>query len=155
MAKKSPLPPVTPLFQCGMTALTTATEEYWQQLDDGSIILGGCRAVRPDGDVGVMGFAPTDDVQQALDQVLPTLFPLIGPLRATHRWAGSMAFTRDRLPIVAPWPEAAGWSIGGFSGNGMSLSLILGQLIGDALLGRPADPRLTLFSPDRFGGVAA
>ncbi|MDZ4864074.1 MAG: FAD-binding oxidoreductase [Gemmatimonadota bacterium] len=145
--------PVAPLFRTGMTALTTATEEYWQQLEDGSIILGGCRAARPDGDMGVMGLAPTDDVQQALDQVLPTLFPSIGPLRATHRWAGPMAFTRDRLPIVAPWPTAAGWSIGGFSGNGMSLSMILGRLIGDVLLGRPADPRLSLFRPNRFSGA--
>ena len=145
--------PVAPLFRAGMTALTTATEEYWQQLPDGSIILGGCRAVRPERDEGVLSLSPTADVQGALDQVLAALFPEIGSLEATHRWAGPMAFTRDLLPIVAPWPEAAGWSIGGFSGNGMSLSLILGQLIGDVLLGRPADPRLSLFRPNRFSGA--
>ncbi len=145
--------PVAPLCRAGMTALTTATEEYWQQLPDGSIILGGCRAVQPGRDEGVLSLNPTAEVQHALDQVLPTLFPGIGSLQATHRWAGPMAFTRDRLPIVAPWPEAAGWSIGGFSGNGMSLSLILGQLIGDVLLGRTADPQLTLFSPNRFSGA--
>lgn len=145
--------PVATMFRTGMTALTTATEEYWQQLPDGSIILGGCRAVRPERDEGVLSLHPTADVQRALDQVLPTLFPGIGSLRATHRWAGPMAFTGDRLPIIAPWPEAAGWSIGGFSGNGMSLSLILGRLIGDVLLGRPADLRLSLFSPNRFTGA--
>ncbi len=145
--------PVAPLFRAGMTALTTATEEYWQQLPDGSIILGGCRAVRSGQDEGVLSLSPTAEVQRALDQVLPALFPEIGSLQATHRWAGPMAFTPDRLPIVAPWPEAAGWSIGGFSGNGMSLSLILGQLIGDVLLGRPADPRLSLFRPNRFSGA--
>lgn len=145
--------PVAPLFRTGMTALTTATEEYWQQLPDGSIILGGCRGVRPERDEGVLSLDPTADVQRALDQVLPALFPEIGRLQATHRWAGPMAFTRDRLPIVAPWPAAAGWSIGGFSGNGMSLSLMLGKLIGDVLLGRPADPRLSLFRPNRFSGA--
>ena len=147
--------PIAPLFHAGMTALTTVTEEYWQQLPDGSIILGGCRAVRTDGDTGQLECVPTDDVQRALDQVLPALFPGIGPLCATHRWAGSMAFTPDRLPVVARWPEGNGWSIGGFSGNGMSLSLIFGRLIGDALLGRGADPRLDIFSPDRFGGASA
>jgi glycine/D-amino acid oxidase-like deaminating enzyme len=66
-----------------------------------------------------------------------------------------MAFTPDRLPVVAPWPDAAGRSIGGFSGNGMSLSLILARLIGDMLPGRPADPHLVIFTPDRFNGAAA
>jgi glycine/D-amino acid oxidase-like deaminating enzyme len=147
--------PVPPVFASGMTALTTATEEYWQQRPDGSIILGGCRAVREDRDEGILSNTPTDEVQRALEGVLPGLFPAIGPLRVTHRWAGPMAFTPDRLPIVAPLHDDAGWIVGGFSGNGMSLGLILAKLVADLLLGRPADARLSLFAPDRFGGTAA
>jgi glycine/D-amino acid oxidase-like deaminating enzyme len=147
--------PVAPVFRTGLTALTTATEEYWQQLPDGSILLGGCRGIRPDGDEAVRARTTTADVQGALERVLPGLFPRIGALRVTHRWAGPMAFTADRLPIVARWPEAPCWSIGGFSGNGMSLSLILGQLMADALLDRPCDPRLGFFTPDRFAGAGA
>ncbi len=145
--------PIKPVFRTGMTALTTATEEYWQQAPDGSIILGGCRAIRPDRDERVLDVTPTEDVQSALERVLPGLFPEIGPLRVTHRWAGTMAFTRDRLPIAAPLPGSNGWSVGGFSGNGMSLGLIFGRILADALLGRPADPRLSIFAPERFSGA--
>jgi gamma-glutamylputrescine oxidase len=145
--------PTKPIFRTGMTALTTATEEYWQQTPDGSIILGGCRAVRHDRDERVLDTTPTDDVQRALERVLPELFPEIGALRVTHRWAGTMAFTRDRLPIAIPLPGANGWAVGGFSGNGMSLGLVVGRILANALLGRPADPRLSLFAPERFSGA--
>lgn len=137
------------VFRAGMTALTTATEEYWQQRPDGCIILGGCRALRADRDEGILSLEPTADVQRALEAVLPALFPAIGPLTVTHRWAGPMAFTPDRLPILAPLE--GGFALGGFSGNGMSLGLVLGRRIAAMLLGETADPRLTLFAPDRFG----
>ncbi|MEO8139248.1 MAG: FAD-binding oxidoreductase [Gemmatimonadota bacterium] len=145
--------PIAPVFRTGMTALTTVTEEYWQQTADGSIILGGCRAVRPDRDEQALDISPTDDVQGALEAVLPGLFPAIGPLRVTHRWAGTMAFTRDRLPIVARLPDASGWAVGGFSGNGMSLGFIFGRILADQLLGGAADPKLSIFSPDRLIGA--
>ncbi len=147
------LAPIKPVFRTGMTALTTATEEYWQQAPDGSIILGGCRAIRPDRDERVLDVTPTEDVQGALERVLPGLFPEIGPLRVTHRWAGTMAFTRDRLPIAVPLPGATGWAVAGFSGNGMSLGLVFGRILADALLGRQVDPRLSIFAPERFTGA--
>ena len=40
--------PLPPAFRCGMIAQVTPTEEYWQQTPDGVLMLGGCRAVRPD-----------------------------------------------------------------------------------------------------------
>jgi glycine/D-amino acid oxidase-like deaminating enzyme len=147
------LAPIAPIFRTGMTAMTTPTEEYWQQRPDGSIILGGCRAIRPDRDERILELTPTDDVQGALERVLPALFPDIGPLQVTHRWAGPMAFTGDRLPIAAPLPGMRGWAVGGFSGNGMSLGLVVGRMLADLLLGRPADPRLSIFAPDRFPGA--
>jgi gamma-glutamylputrescine oxidase len=145
--------PTKPIFRTGMTAMTTATEEYWQQAPDGSIILGGCRGLRPNRDERVLEVTPTDDVQRALERVLPELFPEIGALRVTHRWAGTMAFTRDRLPIAMPLAGANGWAVGGFSGNGMSLGLIIGRILADSLLGRPTDPRLSLFATERFSGA--
>ncbi len=145
--------PTKPTFRTGMTAMTTATEEYWQQTRDGSIILGGCRGIRPDRDERVLEVTTTEDVQQALERVLPGLFPEIGALQVTHRWAGTMAFTKDRLPIAVPLPGATGWAVGGFSGNGMSLGMIIGRILAHSLLGQPADPRLSLFATERFSGA--
>jgi glycine/D-amino acid oxidase-like deaminating enzyme len=147
--------PVRRLFDAGMTALVTATEEYWQQTIDGSIILGGCRAVRPDRDEGILGTGTTGDVQSALERVLPMLFPDIGPLRVTHRWAGPMAFTPDRLPILTRLPVDAGWAAGGFSGHGMSLTMVLSRGLAALVAGGPADPRFEYFSPQRFPGSSA
>jgi glycine/D-amino acid oxidase-like deaminating enzyme len=147
--------PVRRLFDTGMTALVTATEEYWQQTIDGSIILGGCRAVRGDRDEGILSTTTTVDVQSALEGVLPILFPGIGPLRVTHRWAGPMAFTPDRLPILARLPAEAGWAAGGFSGHGMSLTMTLGRRLAALVAGRPADSQLACFSPERFRGSSA
>jgi gamma-glutamylputrescine oxidase len=147
--------PVPPVFRTGMTALTTPTEEYWQQCVDGSIIIGGCRTQARDRDSGILSTLTTPEVQAALGTVLPRLFPRIGPLTVTHRWAGPMAFTPDRLPIVAPLPEGTGWMAAGLSGQGMSLAMILGQQLAALALHRATDCRLAFFSPDRFTGSAA
>jgi hypothetical protein len=58
-----------------------------------------------------------------------------------------MAFTRDWLPVVARLPDTYGWAVGGFSGNGMSLGFLFGWM--------PADPPLSICSPDRFSGATA
>jgi glycine/D-amino acid oxidase-like deaminating enzyme len=35
----------------------------------------------------------------------------------------------------------------------MSLGLVVGRILANTLLGRPADPRLSLFAPERFSGA--
>lgn len=69
---------------------------------DGSILLGGCRAAAPAGDVGILVNQPTPEVQTALAQVFPRLFPALNGLKVTHRWAGRMAFTPDYNPHHRP-----------------------------------------------------
>jgi glycine/D-amino acid oxidase-like deaminating enzyme len=144
--------PIPPTFRSGMTARVTPTEEYWQQTLDGSIILGGCRTVRPDHDEGILDCRPTAEVQAALEQVLPPLFPQLGQLRVTHRWAGPMGFTADRLPVLTCIPERSAWAAGGFSGHGMSLTMVLGAQLASLALGQDGDPRLRYFHPSRLGG---
>ena len=91
-----------------MSAPITPTGEYWQQRSDGTIVLGGCRAVAPDGDIGIRLNQPTAEVQVALEQVFPRLFPELHGLQVAHRWAGMMAFTRDYLPLVDRVPDMPG-----------------------------------------------
>ena len=129
--------PTVPVFTTGMSAPITPTGEYWQQRSDGTIILGGCRAVAPGGDIGVHLNQPTAEVQVALEQVFPRLFPALRGLRVAHRWAGMMAFTRDYLPIVDHVPDMPGvLVVGGFCGHGMPFALRLGQLMAKALTSR-------------------
>ncbi len=144
--------PVPLAFRCGMSALVTPTEEYWQQLPDGSILLGGCRAVRPDRDVGTEDINPTTDVQTALDRVLPWLFPALPPLQVTHRWAGLMAFTSDRLPIVDRVPGLPRtWLLSSCSGHGMSLIPRLAEYVAGAVADSPLPAAVAGLSLDRPG----
>ena len=126
--------PIAPVFTKGLSVAITPTGEYWQQTVDGSIVLGGCRAVAPGQDVGIRQSQPTTEVQAALEQVFPRLFPQLGGLRVQQRWAGLMAFTPDYLPIVDRAPGMPGvWVAGGFSGHGLPFGMRLGQLICEAV----------------------
>lgn len=123
-----------PIFQTGMSASISTTGEYWQQAVDGTIVLGGCRDTAPAHDVGVREIQPTIEVQAALEQIFPRLFPSLRGLRVVQRWAGLMAFTPDYLPVVDRVSDNAGiWVIGGFSGHGMPFGLRQGQLIATAI----------------------
>jgi glycine/D-amino acid oxidase-like deaminating enzyme len=121
--------------------------DYWQQLQDGRIVLGGFR------DFSILtemtdDETTTDSIQQALDAFLVEL--LGEQPTVTHRWAGIFGLTQDLLPLVGPVPAHDGvWVAAGYSGHGNVLGLLCGELVADALLGRD-DPLLQLFSPARI-----
>jgi len=128
--------PQPPVFLTGVGASVTPTGEYWQQTLDGSIVLGGCRADAPGGDVGVREMAPIDDVIASIERVFPRLFPGLEELRVARRWAGLMAFTSDYVPVADAAPGMPGvWFAGGFCGHGMPFGPRLGQLLAEATTG--------------------
>ena len=125
--------PIPPVFRTAVGADLTPTGEYWQQTPDGSIVIGGCRADAPNADVGVREMVPTDELTSRIEQILPGLFPDLAGLRVARRWAGLMAFTPDRLPVVDRVPGLVnGWMVGGFNGHGMTFGPRLGQLLAEA-----------------------
>ena len=127
--------PLPSVFTTGVGASVAATGEYWQQTLDGSIVIGGCRADAPHGDVGVRESTPTPDVIASIERVLPRLFPQLAGLRVAHRWAGLMAFTAEYLPVADAAPDLPGvWVAGGFCGHGMPYGPRLGQLLAEAAL---------------------
>lgn len=126
--------PVPPVFATAVFTSITETEEYWQQTLDGSIVLGGCRALAPGRDVAVWEQTPTPEVQQGLEQIFPRLFPQFTDLHVAQRWAGLMAFTPDRIPIIDRVPGLANaWFIGGLSGHGMPFGMLIGQMLAEAV----------------------
>lgn len=142
--------PTMPVFMMDMSASLTPTGEYWQQRRDGTIILGGCRAVAPDRDVGVRLNRTTAAVQLALEHVFPRLFPHLTLPHIAARWAGIMAFTTDYLPIVDRVPDMPGVIVvGGFCGHGMPFALRVGQLLSDALTAEEWPTALSPFRLDR------
>ena len=121
--------------------------DYWQQLPDGRVLLGGFR------DVSILDEltdveVTTPAIQASLEQYLGEL---IGETpRVSHRWAGIFGLTQDMLPLVGPVPAREGlWIAGGYSGHGNVLGFACGELVADAIRGE-ASPQLELFDPARF-----
>ncbi|HLB20081.1 MAG TPA: FAD-dependent oxidoreductase [Gaiellaceae bacterium] len=121
--------------------------DYWQQLPDGRIVLGGFR------DFSILTEMTDDEkttapIQDALDAFL---IELLGYLPAvTHRWAGIFGLTQDLLPLVGRVPGHDGtWIAAGYSGHGNVLGFMCGELVASAVLAGDDVP-LALFAPARL-----
>jgi gamma-glutamylputrescine oxidase len=142
--------PLAPVFTTAIFASLTETEEYWQQTLDGSIVLGGCRALAPGRDMGVWDTSTTPEVQAALEQILPRLFPQLSGLQVVQRWAGLMDFSPDRIPLADRVPGLNNaWFVGGLSGHGMPFGMLLGQYLAEAAQTGQAPEALWPFKLDR------
>jgi len=121
--------------------------DYWQQTDEGRLVLGGRRDRALDDE-----FTALEETSDAVQGELESFArELLGKLpRVTHRWAGIWGLTPDRLPLAGRLPRRAQvWIAGGYSGHGNVLGLACGDLVARALLG-DSPPELELFDPARF-----
>jgi glycine/D-amino acid oxidase-like deaminating enzyme len=142
--------PLETVFTTAIFASLTETEEYWQQTLDGSIVLGGCRALAPGKDVNVWETSTTPAVQAAIEQILPRLFPQISGLHVAQRWAGLMDFSPDRIPLADRVPGLHNaWFVGGLSGHGMPFGMLLGQHLAEAAQSGKAPQALWPFALER------
>ena len=125
--------------------------QYWRQRADGRVLVGGYRnrfvaAEQTDA------ATPTAEVQAELDRHLD----LIGArgLTITHRWAGTMGFSPDGLPLVGAVPGQAGvYVCGGYSGHGFGFALESARRLADHLRGGSPPP--AWLNPARFAAEAA
>jgi gamma-glutamylputrescine oxidase len=121
--------------------------DYWQQLPDRRLLLGGFRDVSiMDEMTDVEETTPT--IQASLERFLAELSA--GEAHISHRWAGIFALTQDMIPLVGPVPGRDGvWIAAGYSGHGNVMGFGCGELVADAILGRES-ALLPLFDPARF-----
>ena len=104
--------------------------EYFRQTPDGTVVFGGCRTYHADEEVGYEDRV-TRPVQTDIEGWARKL--LGDGYEVTARWAGTMGFSRDGLPIVGPVPGFATsggsqlWFCGGFTGHGMSMGYVTAQ----------------------------
>jgi gamma-glutamylputrescine oxidase len=122
--------------------------DYWQQLADGRLVVGGKRDTSLDAENTDVE-ETTAPIQERLEELV---VQLVGVLpRVTHRWAGIWGATPDKLPLAGTVPLRPGvWVVGGYSGHGNVLGFGCGDLVGRAIAGEQP-PELDLFDPSRFG----
>jgi gamma-glutamylputrescine oxidase len=142
--------PLPPIFPCGISSADGM--QYWQQLPDGRVVLGGCRSAAQDQDVGYREPQLRSEIQDALTGYLQSVFAGLPSFEVEHRWAGIMAFSRDALPLIAPVPGRHGVFVaGGFTGHGMPFGLHAGYALAQACLSGVAPATLFPFRLGRPG----
>jgi gamma-glutamylputrescine oxidase len=105
--------------------------EYWQQLPDGRIALGGFRDIGGAAEQ-TASTEPSSTVQAALDALLVQLGI---DAEVTHRWAASVGFTQNALPYLGEVRQGV-FAAGGYCGTGNVLGALCGrQLVTEALGG--------------------
>jgi len=121
--------------------------QYWRQLPDTRLVIGGWRDLDFDGEVGY-GDEPTTKIQAGIEAGLQALVP--EGVAIEHRWAGTMGFARDGRPMVG-WLDAAHHLAicAGYTGHGMGLAAGCTQELADLLSWRRA-PGIACFDPLRF-----
>lgn len=109
--------------------------EYWQQLPDGRLALGGFRDTGG-AEEETRSTSTSSRVQQALDRFLHERLGVDAPV--THRWAASVGYTADQLPFLGEVRPGV-WACGGYSGTGNVIGALCGRQAAALALGQGAD----------------
>jgi glycine/D-amino acid oxidase-like deaminating enzyme len=97
--------------------------EYWQQQPDGSVALGGFRDHALEAEWTPLT-EPTNFIQGLLERFLRERLKVRAPV--THRWAASVAYTTDGLPVLEEIRPKT-WALGGYSGTGNIVGALCGR----------------------------
>lgn len=97
--------------------------EYWQQLPDRRLALGGFRDVGGDEEE-TTSTELSSPVQQRLTQFLREELGVKAPV--THRWAASVGYTRDALPFLGEVRQGV-FAAGGYNGTGNVVGALCGR----------------------------
>lgn len=104
---------------------------YWRQLTSGVLLIGGWRNTSMDSEV-TFDEKPTAAIQERIEAFARGQLGADTPV--THRWAGTMGFTEDGLPIVGPvegMPHV--YVCGGYNGHGMGFAFLKAKQLVDSL----------------------
>ena len=102
--------------------------EYFRQLPDHRLLLGGARQLFLDEESG-FSEAVTGQVQNTLEEYLKDHFPEAAGVAIEKRWSGIMAFTEDGLPYLGELPKQPGvYCAVGCNGHGLGWAMTLGRL---------------------------
>lgn len=90
----------------------------------GRWLIGGARQTNFESENGHYEEQTTADIQAALEAFTRRYFPELTAVPIEHRWAGTMGFTSNALPLIGQLEEMPRVTYcAGFTGHGMALAL--------------------------------
>lgn len=99
---------------------------YWRLSDDDRLIFGGGETV---------SYRFPRDIAAKVRKPLAEVYPGLADVAITHAWGGTLAITMNRMPcFTRPAPNML--SASGFSGHGVALATLAGQLMAEAVQGQ-------------------
>lgn len=125
-----PLPPRTLLPMC----YGDYGYEYFRQLPDGRLVVGGWRHHFRETEVGYED-RTTPGVQAGLESFIERYFPEAKGARIPHRWSGTMGFSIDGIPLVGSLPDMPDvYFAVGFTGHGLGFGLATAERLAACML---------------------
>ena len=124
--------------------------EYWQQRADGSIALGGFRDHFL-ADEWTDQTEPTPGVQRLLENFLRERLRVRAEV--THRWAASVAYSDDGLPVLEEVRPGV-WAVGAYCGTGNIVGALCGRAAAQLVCGA-ASPWAALLANARAAAAGA
>jgi glycine/D-amino acid oxidase-like deaminating enzyme len=110
--------------------------DYFRQLPNGSLLIGGFRQVEKATEVGYSDHI-TDGIQNALHDFVVTHLPQYQKAKVSHRWSGVMGFSKDGQPMVGSLPnDSQIFFAGGYTAHGIGLSFHTTKKLVDVIFGR-------------------
>lgn len=97
--------------------------EYFQQLPDQSIAIGGFRDAGGEAE-WTDEPSTSPELQELLEGLLRNHLGVRAPI--THRWAGVVSYTASGLPLVAEVRPRV-WALGGYNGTGNVVGAVCGR----------------------------
>ncbi|MGZ3622479.1 MAG: NAD(P)/FAD-dependent oxidoreductase [Ktedonobacteraceae bacterium] len=123
--------------------------QYWRQLQDGRLVVGGWRNRSFDTELQTYDDTPNETIQQHLDAFVHQTLNL-PHVKITNRWAGIMGFTSDSLPLIGRLPGMPNCFIaGGYTGHGNAFAVHAAKLVSELVRGK-MNSEAELFDPARF-----
>ena len=108
---------------------------YAQRTADNRLAIGGRGATYPFASKLQIEKERTAAVHQHIRSMAKSWFPSLENFRFTHAWGGPVAITRDWEPYVQ-WDRGSGrGSLGGYAGDGVTMSYLAARALAASILG--------------------
>lgn len=99
---------------------------YFRFSDDHRLLFGGTESYR---------YRFPKDIAKQVRKPLAELFPTLADVKIDHAWGGTLGITMNRLPHFERYAGNI-LSMSGFSGSGVALGTLSGQIAADAISGQ-------------------